>query len=159
MDPAGLAILLSELRADCAVAADAGRKAGLRFREPAPGHLEACAYELARFYSVLEQMLERICRAFENHVETQGDHHEKLIQRLSLDLEGIRPPFIPPERVPELLELSAFRHLIWHACDLTLRADGLRELVGIAEGLSAELPAWCTEFGKDVRVRQNWKES
>ena len=94
MDAAGLSILLAELRADCSVVTDAGRKAGLRLREPTPGHLEACAYELARLYNVLEKMLERICEAFENRFEKRGDYHEKLIQRLSLRLEGIRPAFI-----------------------------------------------------------------
>jgi hypothetical protein len=159
MDPAGLTILVSELRADCAVAVDAGRKAGLRFRESAPGHLEACAYELGRWYNVLEQMLERICQAFENHFEKQGDYHEKLIQRLSLDLDGIRPAFIPPGRITEVRELKGFRHVLRHAYDLTLRADRLAELVATAERLSGELPAWCVDFAKEVRRRQNWKES
>lgn len=95
MDAAGLTVLLAELKADCSVAADAGGKAGLRLRDPSPGHLEACAYELARLYNVLEKMLERICEAFENHFEKRGDYHEKLIQRLSLRLESIRPAFIP----------------------------------------------------------------
>ena len=42
MDAAGLTVLLAELHADCSVAADAGRKAGQRLRDPGPGHLEAC---------------------------------------------------------------------------------------------------------------------
>jgi len=54
MDAAGLSILLAELQADCSVVTDAGRKAGLRLREPTPGHLEACAYELARLLSAAQ---------------------------------------------------------------------------------------------------------
>ncbi|MGA2658823.1 MAG: hypothetical protein ABSH34_15070 [Verrucomicrobiota bacterium] len=102
MDAAGLTILLAELEADCSVLADAGRKAGLRLRDQCPGHLEACAYELARLYNVLEKMLERVCEAFENHFEKRGDYHEKLIQRLNLPLEGIRPAFIPAGRADEV---------------------------------------------------------
>ena len=45
MDAAGLTILLAELEVDCSVVADAGRKAGLRLRNPSPGHLEACAWK------------------------------------------------------------------------------------------------------------------
>lgn len=46
MDAAGLVILLKEFQADCAVAGDAGRRAAVRLAQKAPGHLEACAYEL-----------------------------------------------------------------------------------------------------------------
>ena len=49
MDSAGLTILLRELAADCEVARDAAQKAGQRVALDSPGHLEACAYELARF--------------------------------------------------------------------------------------------------------------
>ena len=157
MDAAGLTILLAELEADCSVLADAGRKAGLRLRDPFPGHLEACAYELARLYNVLEKMLQRICEAFENHFEKRGDYHEKLIQRLNLRLEGIRPAFIPPGRVDEVRELKGFRHVMRHGYDLTLRPDRLSELASVAERLAAELPAWCAEFGSKVRAEQHWE--
>jgi hypothetical protein len=156
MDAAGLTILLTELQADCAVAGDAGRKAALRLQQASPGHMEACAYELARFYNVLEKMFERICDEFENHLEKRGDYHERLIQRLSLDLEGIRPAFIPAGRTAEIRELKGFRHVTRHAYDLTLRADRLAELAAIAAQLAQELPAWCTDFGVKVRSQQGW---
>lgn len=156
MDVAGLSILLEELRADCEVAQDAARKAALRSGETTPGHLEACAYELARFYNVIEQMLERICESFENQFEKRGDYHERLLQRLSLNIEGIRPAFIPKARVPDLRELKGFRHLVRHAYDLTLRPDRLAEFVRIAQRISAELPVWCAEFANKVRIEQGW---
>lgn len=157
MDAVGLNILLEELLADCEVAQDAARKASFRSKETSPGHLEACAYELARFYNVIEQMLERICESFENQFEKRGDYHERLLQRLSLDLQGIRPAFIPKARVPDLRELKGFRHLVRHAYDLALRADRLTELVRIAQEISAELPAWCAAFGNKVRTEQGWQ--
>lgn len=156
MDAAGLTILLTELEADCAVAADAGRKAGLRLREQTSGHLEACAYELARLYNVLGKALERICEAFENRFEKRGDYHERLIERLSLRLEGIRPAFIPADRVAEVRELKGFRHVMRHAYDLTLRADRLAELVALAARLADDLPAWCADFARQVRAEQHW---
>jgi hypothetical protein len=157
MDAAGLTVLLKELQADCAVAQDAAHKATLRARETWPGHLEACAYELARLYNVIEQMLERICEAFENRFEKRGDYHERLLQRLSLHLEGIRPAFIPKGRLSDLRELKGFRHLMRHAYDLTLRAERMAELARIAEQLAAELPAWCADFGNKVRAEQGWR--
>jgi hypothetical protein len=157
MDAAGLTVLLKEMETDCAVARDAANKAAQRARDQSPGHLEACAYELARFYNVLERMLERLCVEFENHFQQRGDFHEKLIQRAALELPGIRPAFIPKERMAEVRELKGFRHIMRHAYDLTLRADRLTELSGIAQTLAAQLPAWCADFGKHVRTEQGWE--
>lgn len=157
MDADGLTILLKEMEADCAVARDAAQKAAQRLRENQPGQLEACAYELSRFYNVVERMFERICEGFENHFEKRGDFHEKLIQRLALNLEGIRPAFIPKERMTDIRELKGFRHVMRHAYDLSLRADRLTELSGIAKRLAAELQVWCADFGKRVRREQGWK--
>lgn len=156
MDAGGLTILLKEMEVDCAVARDAAQKAAQRLQQKSPGHLEACAYELSRFYNVAERMFERLCEEFENHFEKRGDFHEKLIQRLALDLEGIRPAFIPKDRMTDVRELKGFRHVMRHAYDLTLREDRLRELSAIAERLATELPGWCEDFGKRVRKEQGW---
>lgn len=156
MDAAGVMILLAKLADDCAVAQDAAQKADLRLREQLSGSPEACAYELARFYNVLEKMLERICREFENRFEKQGDDQDRLIKRLSLNPEGIRHAFIPRERVSDVRELKGFRHVFHHACDLKLRLDRLAELVTIAGQIAAELPAWCEELERKVRTEQGW---
>lgn len=157
MDAPGLKILLAELEADCAVVADAAKKAALRVQESTPGHLEACAYELARLYNVLERMFERVCEDFENHFEKQGTYHEKLVQRLSLNLEGIRPPFIPGNQLENVRDLKGFRHITRHAYDLVLKAERLAGLVQIATEVAAALPHWCDEFGQTVRTQQGWE--
>jgi hypothetical protein len=156
MDAGGLIILLKEMEMDCVVARDAAQKAAQRLREDTPGHLEACAYELSRFYNVVERLFERVCEEFENHFEKRGDFHEKLIQRLALDIEGIRPAFIPKIRTADVRELKGFRHVMRHAYDLSLRLDRLTELSGIAEQIALELPRWCADFGKRVRREQGW---
>ena len=156
MDAAGLTILLKELEADCHVAHGAARNAALLQQERTSGHLEACAYELGRMYNVLERMLERLCDDFENHFEKRGDYHERLLQRLTLDLPGIRPAFLPKDQVPALRELKGFRHVIRHAYDLTLRADRLAELTHLAEQVTSALPSWCQAFEKRVRLEQGW---
>lgn len=156
MDAVGLEILMRELAADQAVLADAIGNAAQWIGQPVPGRLEACAYEMNRFYTVLERMLERICESFENHFEKRGNYHEKLLQRLALDLPGLRPAFLPAEALPELTELRRFRHLIRHAYDLTLRPDRLRELVDMAKRANDALPGWCETFEATVREQQGW---
>jgi hypothetical protein len=156
VDATALTILLQELQADAAVIQDAARKSGLRLEQETAGHLEACAYELSRAYNVTERALERICDAFENHFEKQGDYHERLLQRLSLQVPGIRPTFVPADRLSLLRELKGFRHVVRHAYDLTLRADRLLELSRLARQLADEFPSWCTAFARQVRAEQDW---
>ena len=157
MDAAGLTILLKELEMDCAVVRDAAGKAAERIRREVPGHLEACAYELARLYNTFERMLERICEEFENQFDKRGDYHERLLQRLSLALPGIRPAFIAREWVGDLRELKGFRHVVRHAYDLTLRTERLAELSQLGERLAVRLPEWCVDFGEKVRSEQGWE--
>ncbi|HSH39581.1 MAG TPA: hypothetical protein VK993_12425 [Chthoniobacterales bacterium] len=156
MDVAGLAVLLKELEADAAVVRDAAAKAAQRVEQQYPGHLEAAAYELGRLYSAFERSLERISDDFENQFERRGDYHAKLLQRLSLDLPGIRPAFIPPERLPALRELKGFRHLTRHAYDVVLREDRLRDLARLGVQLADDLPGWSAEFATRVRREQGW---
>ena len=156
MDAVGLTVLLREMEVDCAVVRDAAQKAALRLRERGPGHAEACAYELARLYNTLEKMFERICEAFENHFEKRGDYHERLVQRLTLDLPGIRPAFIPAGSAPAVRELKGFRHVVRHAYDLELKVGRLEELSALAGQLATDLPGWCAVFGQRVRTEQGW---
>lgn len=156
MDPVGLNILLREIEADCTVIHDAAIKAAARLGDDGEGRLEACAYELARLYNVLEKIVERICHGFENHFDKRGDYHERLIQRLALTLPGIRPAFIPKDNVAQVRELKGFRHVVRHAYDLEFREPRMRELVALATDLSSQIPGWSVDFGEQVRLEQGW---
>ena len=115
MDAIGLGVLLKEIDADCIVIQNAARKAQARLKHGTEGRLEACAFELARLYNVVEKILERVCRGFENHFDKRGDYHERLIERLALTLPGIRPSFLPPDGLRAVRELKGFRHVVRHA--------------------------------------------
>ena len=156
MDAVGLTVLLKEIEADCAVIQNAARKAALRLTETTDGRLEACAFELARLYNIFEKILERLCTEFENHFEKKGDYHERLLQRLALELPGIRPAFVPKEFVSSVRELKGFRHFVRHAYDIEFQEDRLKTLVDLARQLAARLPAWTEEFDRQVRAEQGW---
>lgn len=156
MDAIELTVLLKEMEADCAVIQDAAHKAQVRLSESTDGRLEACAYELARLYNIVEKILERICHGFENHFEKQGDYHERLIQRLALALPGIRPAFIPRDAVRAVRELKGFRHVVRHAYDLEFREERMKELAALAEQLAAQLPGWAADFVERVKAEQGW---
>jgi hypothetical protein len=115
------------------------------------GHLSACGYELKRMDNVLEKSFERLCEAFENHFEKVGDYHERLLERMSLDLPGIRPRFLPPEFRARVRELKSFRHFLRHAYEPILRSDRLAELVAAAAAVSAIFPTLASRFCDAVR--------
>ncbi|MBM3954050.1 MAG: hypothetical protein FJ309_05475 [Planctomycetes bacterium] len=152
MDRIGLSILEQELAADAAVMAEAARLAAERLADEHPGHLSACGYELNRLYNVLEKSFERLCTAFENHFEKSGDYHERLLERVSLDLPGIRPRFVPADHRSPLRELKSFRHFFRHAYEATLRGDRLAELVGHARSVAAAFPDWSRRFCAAIRA-------
>jgi hypothetical protein len=153
LDAVALQILHESLKQDATVIAEAAARARQWLAEGHPGSLEACGYELHRLYNVLEKAFERVCEAFENQFEKRGDYHEKLIERITLDLPGIRPPFVPPEARDALRELKSFRHVIRHAYDLRLRADRLDELSTLASQIASECPAWIDGFVERIRAR------
>lgn len=153
MDRVGLAILEQELAADATVMAEAARLAAERFADEHAGHLSACGYELNRFYNVLEKSFERLCEAFENHFEKAGDYPERLLERVSLDLPGIRPRFLPAELRTHVRELKSFRHFFRHAYDPILRTDRLAELVTVASDVSAAFPEWARHFCAVIRAK------
>jgi hypothetical protein len=152
MDRIGLAILEQELAADATVMAEAARLAVERLADEHAGHLSACGYELNRFYNVLEKSFARLCEAFENHFEKAGDYHERLLERVTLDLPGIRPRFLPAEQRSRVRELKSFRHFFRHAYDPILRADRLAELVTAASDVSAAFPEWVCRFCAAIRA-------
>ena len=153
MDRLALQILTRELADDATVIARAAGLAKQRFDEVHPGHLEACGFELNRVYNVLEKAFERLAEAFENNFEKRGDYHERLVQRLALDIPGVRPAFFPAEERPRIRELKSFRHLFRHAHDLELRADRLVEVVEIGQHIAQLFPSWCDKFVAAVRTQ------
>lgn len=146
MDRIAAQILRQELLADAELLESAVASARQRIEESFPGSLPACGYELNRSYNILEKGFERVCEAFENHFDKRGDYHERLIERMSLELPGIRPRFLPASYLRAIRELKGFRHIFRHAYDLTLYPDRLRELVDSLEQVSARYRGWIDEF-------------
>lgn len=150
MDSVALHILCRELEDDARVLHEAAAKARERLDDPHPGHLEACGFEINRVYNVVEKAFERVCVAFENHFEKRGDYHERLIERVSLDLPGFRPAFLPAEWRGEVRDVKNFRHVFRHAYDLKLQAERLKQLVATVEKLDARFRPWIERFERAV---------
>jgi len=124
-----------------------------RLAESSEGRFAAAAYEINRIYNILGKSFERLCESFENHLEKKGRYHDSLIERVSLELTGIRPAFLPSDAIRPVRELKGFRHLFRHAYDLDLDPERVRAAAGNAAHCVGSFAGWCREFLATVRTR------
>ncbi len=124
-----------------------------RLAESTDGRWAAAAFEINHIYNILKQAFERICESFENHLEKTGRYHDTLIERVTLDLKGIRPAFLPADAVRDVCELKGFRYLFRHAYDLDLDPVRVTAAAENATHCVDEFDDWCRSFLKTVRQR------
>ncbi len=85
-------------------------------------------YLLHNLYCALEDLLQEIARTFENRLEDPARYHRELLQRMRLDIPGIRPRLLNTPSYQLLNELRGFRHTFRHAYDYELDEGRLRQL-------------------------------
>jgi hypothetical protein len=74
--------------------------------------IEAMAIELHGFYTGLEKIFEGIAKMVD-HSMPSGDHwHNLLLQQMSLDIPGIRPPVLSEQTLNALKDYLSFRHVV-----------------------------------------------
>lgn len=122
-----------------------------RLAEPTDGRWAAAAFEINRIYNILEKAFERLCETFENHLVKTGRYHDTLIERVTLDLKGIRPAFLPAEAVRDVRELKGFRPLFRHAYDLDLDPARVTAAAENAGRCVRSFDGWCAAFLATVR--------
>jgi len=145
-----LAVLRAEIAEDCRILGQTAVLARGRIGSGSDPELEACAFQLSRFYNIMEQLGLRVAKAFENNIDDEQGWHMELIRRLSIEIPGVRPALFSPELVSDLQELRGFRHVVRHAYDLALKKDKLVPLLDAAERVAALVPAACETFFSSV---------
>ena len=89
----------------------------------------ASAGALHGIYNALENTFVRISDTFGDKVDRSARWHAELLQRMLLDIPGLRAAVLPPETRPTVRELLGFRHLYRHGYDLELNGEKLHQLV------------------------------
>src|SRR5260221_3500589 len=77
------------------------------FPEPV---LVMVSYLLNGVYSCLEDQFLKIAKVFENRVESPASWHRELLERMQLEVEGVRPRVLNRPAFRLLNELRGFRH-------------------------------------------------
>lgn len=146
MDRVGLATLRAEVEDDLRVASEAVASAADRLKQGGASGHESCAYQLVRFFNIIEQMGLRVARAFENHIDDERGWHAELVHRLSISVPGVRPPFYQQPVLAALRDLRGFRHIITHAYDLELDQARLVLVLSHADEAARLLPGMVAGF-------------
>ncbi len=146
MDRLGITTLRAEVEDDVRVAAEAAVAARERISQTGPSGAESCAFQLVRFFNIVEQMGLRIAKAFENHIDDERGWHAEIIHRLSISVPGVRPVVYPPAILPALRDLRGFRHIVTHAYDLELDSERLAIVLRHAENTASLLPGTIAAF-------------
>ena len=150
MDELTLAVLEAEAGEDCRILTQTAALARVRFGTGSEPEQEACAFQLARFYNVAEQLGLRIAKAFENNIDDEQSWHMELIRRLSIEIPEVRPALFSGNLISDLQELRGFRNVVRHAYDLTLQKNELLPLLDAAERVAGLMPAVCDRFFRSV---------
>lgn len=98
--------------------------------------LESLAYQLHNLYSAFEDLFLIVAKHFENTIGDESRYHIELLQRMIIDIEGVRPPLLKRETTNWLDELRAFRHVFRHAYSYELDKKKLQLVIEATEKLN-----------------------
>src|SRR5215470_13499400 len=92
-----------------------GKVQGYTEQYPAPqpfpeAVLFAVSYLLNGIYSCFEDQFLKTAKVFENRVENPASWHRELLERMQIEVEGVRPRVLNRPALRLLHELRGFRH-------------------------------------------------
>ena len=89
---------------------------------------------LENYYTCLETIFLRISQSFENNLDPARWHND-LLQKMALEIEGVRVAAVSEEGFPPLFELLKFRHFKRYYFELEFDWDRLDFLVSKLRGV------------------------
>jgi len=112
---------------------------------------ESLSYHLHNLYCAFEDMFLMIADFFENEIAEKAGYHKYLLLRMSVEIEGVRPPVISKETMRLLDNLRAFRHLFRHAYGYRLENSKVKMVLEVALKLKGvwkeEIEGFIGSFG------------
>jgi hypothetical protein len=92
-----------------------------------PITIEATSFQINNYYSAVEDLCRIVAAAFENNIADLSRWHSELIDRMTLDVAGVRPPLLSDETAQLLHRLRSFRHFFRHAYRVELDEGEVRK--------------------------------
>ena len=130
MDAVRLRVLEAEVAAQLAKIEQVFAELEDRAGQMQPGKsafIESTAYQLQNLYNAVEDLLKVVAAGFENSIADLTRWHTELLDRMALEIRGVRPSLISAECAAHLHELRAFRHFFRHAYGVSIDYDRVQE--------------------------------
>ncbi len=105
--------------------------------------IESAGLKLHNFYIACERVFRKIAGDINGGLPSAFDWHMRLLNIMTLEIEGKRPPVIKKETARELSEYLKFRHLLTNVYGFELQAERILPLI-------ESLPSVKKEFRKDI---------
>ncbi|AFV10796.1 hypothetical protein Tph_c05580 [Thermacetogenium phaeum DSM 12270] len=95
------------------------------------------------YYVAVENIFKAVARRIDGVLLAGEQWHKELLEQMTLDVPGIRPPLLSGETSEKLDKLRGFRHVFRNVYGFNLASERIRELL-------AELPVTSSYFKRDV---------
>ena len=108
-----------------------GKLQGYTAQSPQPEALPEAvlitvSYLLSGIYSCFEDQFLKIATVFENRVENPASWHRELLERMQIEVEGVRPQVLGRPAFRLLNELRGFRHVFRSSYSFELDEERVR---------------------------------
>ena len=91
--------------------------------------LESAGLELHNFYIACERIFRKIAGEVNGGLPSSIDRHIRLLNIMTLEIEGKRPPAIKKKTAKKLAEYLKFRHLLMNIYGFELQAERIFPLI------------------------------
>lgn len=156
VDKSAVLVLMAELARDQATIEALGaefRRASGRIASGARDSLDyaALGYTIHNIYGLMENSFLRIAKTFENHIE--GDRwHRDLVQRMTIQVEGMRPALLDSDAALLVDELRAFRHIFRNIYQTRLDPERVMAVARTCEKAMDAFGAATERFKGELRI-------
>jgi len=96
---------------------------------PSLVELSAMATFLHNFYSGIENIMKRIASTLDDNIPSGTSWHTDLLNRMSIEIAGIRKNVFSEDTVNELIDYLSFRHMFVHSYGFELKWTKMHQLV------------------------------
>ena len=115
MEKERLAVLQAEIKAQIQEIEGIYIRIEDRKRKKDKAAMESVGYQLHNLYCAFEDLFKIVAETFENHIQDKSKYHQKLLKRMAISIEGVRPRLLSQKGFQLLDNLRSFRHLFRHA--------------------------------------------
>lgn len=113
--------------------------------------LRAAASMLHDYYTGLEKIFRLIALELDGNLPSGEDWHKRLLDRMAVDIDDLRPPVIDQDVKEHLGEYLRFRHLFRHMYGFELKWDRCKPLIKKLPQVHQELTADFDDFETFLR--------